>query len=120
MIASRSRRGFVTTTCRLLAAALLLPCLAAEYVHQNITKTPNFKLLPGVASVPAPVCVAPDQSWMGIDGAWNTFSINIGDPGQTVRVLVSTASQQIWAINSLACVANTTDPAARGPVWAAP
>ena len=112
MIASRARRGFITnaTGC-LLAATLLLPCLAAGYVVQNVTKTPNFTLLPGVASVPAPVCVPPDQGWMGIDGAWNTFSISIGDPGQAVKVLVSTASQQIWAINSLACVANTTNSA---------
>ena len=110
MIALRSRRGFVSTTCLLLAATLLLPGLAAEYVHPNITKTPNFELLPGVGSVPAPVSVSPDQSWMGIDGAWSTFSLNMGKPGQPMHVFVSTASQQIWAVNSLACVVNTTDP----------
>jgi hypothetical protein len=104
MIASRSRRGFFTTL-------LLYPLLAAAYVQQNITETPNYKLLPGIASVPAPVSIAPDQDWIGIDGAWNTFSLHIGDPGQPVRVLVSTASQQIWAINVQACIANITDPA---------
>ncbi|EUC44038.1 hypothetical protein COCMIDRAFT_99287 [Bipolaris oryzae ATCC 44560] len=110
MVASPSRRGFISTICLLLAATLLLPCLAADYEQQNITETPNYKLLPGVASVPAPLSVAPTQDWMGIDGAWNTFFVRMGDPGQPVRLLVSTASQQIWAINSLACIVNVTDP----------
>lgn len=110
MIALRSRRGVVSTICLVLVATLLLPGLAAEYVHPNITKTPNFKLLPGVASVPAPVSISPDQSWMGIDGAWSTFSLNIGEPRQPMHAFVSTASQQIWAVNSLACLVNTTNP----------
>lgn len=102
-------RAFLTTTCAFLAATLFMPS-HADYIQKNITKTPNFKLLPDVASVPAPVSVAPDQSWMGIDGAWNTFSLLVGDPPQSVRVLVSTASQQIWVINRMACIANITDP----------
>ncbi|RAR05512.1 acid protease [Stemphylium lycopersici] len=110
MVPLRSHRGFLTIICALCSVTLLLPCLAAGYVQRNITSTPNFHLLPGVASVPAPVSVQPDQSWMGIDGAWNTFSLKVGDPGTSVRVLVSTASQQIWAINRMACVANITDP----------
>lgn len=110
MLASPSRCGFISTICLLLAATLLLPCVAAGYEQQNITKTPDYKLRPGVASVPAPLSVAPAQDWMGIDGEWNTFFLRIGDPGQPMRVLVSTASQQIWAVNSLACIVNVTDP----------
>src|SRR4051794_29080338 len=103
MVRSCGRRAFLSTIC---ASALLLPCLAAEYAQVNITDTPGFKLLPGVSSVPAPVKVAPDQDWMGIDGAWNTFSLLIGDPQINARVFVSTASQQIWAVHRQACISN--------------
>jgi hypothetical protein len=111
MLPSRGRHGFLSTThiCALSAATLLLPCLA-QYVQQNITDTPGFKLLPGISSVPAPVSVAPDQDWMGVDGSWNTFSLRVGDPQENVRVLISTASQQIWVINRQACISNVTDP----------
>jgi hypothetical protein len=109
---SRGHCAFLTTTCAFLAAALLLPCVVtAEYVQTNITETPNFKLLPGISSVPAPVSVAPGQDWMGIDGAWNTFNLEVGEPQQIVGVSVSTASQQIWVINDMACITNITDPA---------
>lgn len=108
---SRGHRGFLTTICALLTTTLLRTCLAEEYIQKNITDTPNFRLRPGIPSVPAPVTVAPDQDWKGIDGAWNTFSLLLGDKQTNVRVLVSTASQQIWAVDRLACISNTTDPA---------
>ncbi|KAF2848435.1 acid protease [Plenodomus tracheiphilus IPT5] len=112
MLLSRATRGSLLTTGSLFAVLVFLPCIAAEYLQQNITNATgyNVKLRPGVASIPAPVSVAPDQDWMGIDGSWNTFSLFIGEPRQNARVLVSTASQQIWAVNRLACVSNITDP----------
>jgi len=111
MVPFRGHRAFHTTLCAFLAAALLLPLLAAaDYVPTNITETPNFQLLPGIASVPAPVTVAPDQNWLGVDGSWNTFTLRVGETGENVRVFVSTASQQIWAINRMACITNTTSP----------
>ncbi|CAN9422457.1 unnamed protein product [Alternaria alternata] len=111
MVPLQGHRACLTSLCAFLAAALLLPLLAAaDYVQTNITETPNFKLLPGIASVPAPVAVAPDQTWIGIDGAWNTFTLAIGEPQEYVQVYVSTASQQIWAINRMACISNITDP----------
>jgi hypothetical protein len=109
MVPAPGRRAFLLTICALAAASLLAPCLAAEYVQKNITKTPGYKLLPGVASVPAPVSVAPDQYWQGIDGVWNTFSLLVGNPPANVRVGISTASQQIWAVNSQACIQNVTN-----------
>jgi hypothetical protein len=110
MTASRGR-GFLTAvlSCALASSVLLAPCLAADFVQSNITSTPGYKLLPGVASVPAPVHVAPDQDWAGIDGEWNTFSLLVGEPAANVRVHVSTASQQIWVVNRQACVQNITD-----------
>lgn len=106
----RADRGFSSTICILFVTTLFLPRLAAEFSQKNITEVTGYKLAPGVSSVPAPVTVAPDQDWAGIDGSWNTFSLFIGEPRQNARVLVSTASQQIWAINRLACVSNMTDP----------
>jgi hypothetical protein len=107
MAASRGR-AFLTAACA-LAATALVPCLAADAVQTNITNVPGYTLLPGVTSVPAPVRVAPDQDWVGIDGEWNTFSLLVGEPAANVRVQVSTASQQVWVINRLACVQNITD-----------
>jgi hypothetical protein len=51
--------------------------------------------------------VSPDQeSWDGIDGAWNTFSLRVGSQQENVSVLVSTANQQIWVVNDQACTPN--------------
>ncbi|KAF1972755.1 acid protease [Bimuria novae-zelandiae CBS 107.79] len=77
----------------LLAATLFATCLADN------------------KTVPDPISVAPDQNWEGIDGKWNTFSLRIGSPYQVVRVFVSTASQQTWAIAKRACMISETDEA---------
>jgi hypothetical protein len=113
MVPSLGRRAFLTTICALVVTTLLAPCLASEYVQKNITNTPGYKLLPGIASVPAPVVVAPDQDWFGVDGSWNTFSLLVGNPPVNVRVQISTASQQIWAVNRQACLQNITDGAGK-------
>jgi hypothetical protein len=110
MLPSRGHRA-LTTICILLTITSLQPCLAEEYIQKNITDTPSFRLQSGISSVPAPVTVAPDQDWKGIDGAWNTFSLLLGGKQTNVRVFVSTASQQIWAIDRRACISDTTDPA---------
>ena len=39
----------------------------------------------------------------GIDGSWNSFTIGVGTPTQYVRVLPSTADQQIWTVQPLGC-----------------
>jgi hypothetical protein len=77
----------------LLAATLLAPSLADD------------------SGLPHPVSVAPDQNWEGIDGSWNTFSLRVGTAYQPVHVLVSTASQQTWAVAKYACMRSETDPA---------
>lgn len=107
MIPQHGRRGFFSTCA--LSAVLLQPRLATAYSQTNVTDTPGYQLLPGVTSVPAPIVVAPDQDWKGIDGSWSTFSLIVGEPKQNARVLVSTASQQIWVVNRQACVQNITD-----------
>lgn len=115
MVPSLGRRAFHlhAALCTFLAVASLLAPCRADYTQKNITSAPGYTLLPGVASVPAPVRVAPDQDWLGIDGEWNTFSLMLGDKGSNVRVQVSTASQQIWSINRQACIRNITDSAGK-------
>ncbi|KAF4626713.1 hypothetical protein G7Y89_g11441 [Cudoniella acicularis] len=56
-------------------------------------------------AVPAPIVLSPSQQWEGNDGPWSTFAIQIGTPPQTVKVLISTASNQIWAVTPEGCVA---------------
>ena len=58
--------------------------------------------------VPAPISIAPSLEFDGNDGPWSSFPIQIGTPPQTVKVLVSTASSQTWAVNPQGCT--TTDP----------
>jgi hypothetical protein len=102
------RRACLATICALILSTLLAPCLAAQ---KNITSTPGYWLLPGVASIPAPIVVAPDQDWWGVDGTWNTFSLLVGNPPTQARVQISTASQQVWVVNRQACLSNITDSA---------
>jgi len=82
-------------------ATLLAPCRTAASLTPRADKS----------SLPAPITVAPDQDWEGIDGKWNTFSLRVGTPYQPVHVFVSTASQQTWVVNKLACLYNETDQA---------
>jgi hypothetical protein len=71
MAPASGRRACLATIYAILLSTLLAPCLAAEYTQKNTTSTPGYRLLPGVASIPAPVVVAPDQDWWGIDGLDN-------------------------------------------------
>jgi hypothetical protein len=89
------------------AVSAILPC-AALYTQKNTSITPGFSLLPGIESVPAPVSVAPDQVWQGVDGSWNGFSLRVGSQQQRISVLVSTNSQQVWVVDKTACVSNET------------
>lgn len=109
MVSSRGSRAFLTTICTLAIATFLEPCLAGEYIQKTTSSTPGYKLLPGVLSVPAPISVVPDQGFEGIDGFWNTFSLRIGSTRRRIRVFISTASQQVWAINPQACISNQTN-----------
>lgn len=69
---------------------------------------------------PAPISVPAAEVWEGIDGQWNTFALRVGDLAQVVRVLASTASQQVWVIDPLACLYRTNKNAcaeSRGGVY---
>ena len=47
-------------------------------------------------TVPAPFSVSPSWSWDGDDGSWSTFSISVGTPSQSFRVLPSTTGSETW------------------------
>ncbi|KAF2119497.1 aspartic peptidase domain-containing protein [Lophiotrema nucula] len=86
----------------LVLATLLRPCLAVAVGLEPRDLTNS--------SIPSPVSVAPTQNWDGIDGSWNSFALRVGDPSQFIRVFISTASQQTWAVHAEACLFNETDP----------
>ncbi|CZT12843.1 uncharacterized protein RAG0_16528 [Rhynchosporium agropyri] len=51
--------------------------------------------------------IPPSLYWDGDDGRWSTFQIQVGSPGQTVRLLPGTsasAGSAIWLVISQGCV----------------
>lgn len=48
------------------------------------------------SSLPAPFSFAPSQTFDGDDGSWSTFTIRVGTPPQTFRVLPATNSDESW------------------------
>lgn len=55
------------------------------------------------SQLPAPISIPPSLEFDGNDGPWSSFQISIGTPPQTVKVLISTASSQTWAILPEGC-----------------
>lgn len=55
----------------------------------------------------------------GNDGPWSSFSVQIGTPPQTVRVFISTASTQTWAVATEGCGSGdpTTCAKLRGGIY---
>ncbi|KUJ22874.1 acid protease [Mollisia scopiformis] len=50
-----------------------------------------------------PLVVPPSQLWDGSDGPWSSFYIRVGSPPQSLRVLVSTSSNQPLVVLPGAC-----------------
>jgi hypothetical protein len=40
---------------------------------------------------------------IGNDGPWSSFNIRIGSPPQLLKMLASTSSSEIWAVNTKGC-----------------
>lgn len=49
-----------------------------------------------VAAIPAPVIIEPSGNWIGIDGNWSGFLIDIGTPAQSFVILPATGINAIW------------------------
>ena len=60
------------------------------------------------SSSPLPIVIPPSQEFDGNDGPWSSFYIEIGSPPQDVKVLISTASYQTWAVLPQGC--DASDP----------
>ena len=56
------------------------------------------------SSSPAPLVIPPSQDFDGNDGPWSSFYLEIGSPPQDVKVLISTASYQTWAVVPQGCI----------------
>lgn len=63
----------------------------------------RYQLFPRAKSASAPIEVPPSQDFDGPDGPWSSFVIQVGTPSQTVKVLISTANYQTWAILPQGC-----------------
>lgn len=48
------------------------------------------------ASVPVPLVVEPSGQWLGVDGSWSSFGLDIGTPPQTFLTLPAIASNVNW------------------------
>ena len=58
------------------------------------------------SSFPAPIVIPPSQDFDGNDGPWSSFYLEIGTPAQDVKVLISTAGYQMWAVVPQGCIAS--------------
>jgi hypothetical protein len=59
---------------------------------------------------PEPYVVSPSQEFDGNDGAWSTFKISVGTPGQDFRVLVSTKSGETYVVVPEGCIEGIDGP----------
>ena len=59
----------------------------------------------GSKTIPAPISIAPDGRWDGVDGSWSSFAVQIGTPPQEVRTFISWSVYQTWAVLPDGCVA---------------
>ena len=55
-----------------------------------------------------PISIAASQDFVGNDGPWSSFTIQVGSPAQDVEVLVSTAGYQTWVVVPQGCT--SSDP----------
>ena len=65
-----------------------------------------------LSNTPAPFLVSPSWTFDGDDGLWSTFTIGVGNPLQSFRVLPSTTSSETWIPVPQACqgiLINVTD-----------
>lgn len=91
---------------RLLLLPSALVALSASYAHASALDPRDHN-----STTPSPLSISPDQSWMGIDGSWSTFTLRVGTPAQSVRALISFASYQTWVVLPQGCQAATDQDA---------
>jgi hypothetical protein len=82
-----------------------IPHILLSLVSIAFSHTLDTTLLSRADTLPAPVSIAPDQNWDGIDGKWSSFTLRVGTPTQFVRTFVSFAVYQQWVVLPLGCSA---------------
>lgn len=83
---------------------MLLSLVAITVSHVHALDTALDTTLHSRAdTLPAPISIAPDQNWDGIDGKWSSFTLRVGTPAQFVRTFLSFAVYQTWVIMPLGC-----------------
>jgi hypothetical protein len=97
-----------------------IPHLLLSLVAIAFSRTLETTLISRADTLPAPVFIAPDQNWDGIDGKWSTFTLRVGTPTQFVRTYLSFAVYQTWVVLPLGCSAAADKDACaekRGWLW---
>lgn len=51
----------------------------------------------------AAISIPPAQNWVGNNGPWSSFGLQIGSPAQEVAVLPATSKSNIWAVQNDSC-----------------
>ena len=71
------------------------------------------------ASSPAPLVIPPSQAFDGNDGPWSSFYLQLGSPPQDIKVLISTAGYQTWAVLPQGCTTSDLPdcPTSRGGLF---
>jgi hypothetical protein len=77
---------------------MLLSLVALTFAH-----TLDATLVSRADTLPAPLSIAPDQNWDGVDGKWSSFTLRIGTPTQFVRTFLSFSVYQTWLVMPMGC-----------------
>lgn len=77
-------------------------------LQETTARDRDLPLLPRAPSLPAPIVIPASQDFDGNDGPWSSFVIQVGTPAQNVKVLISTAGYQTWAVLPQGCT--SSDP----------
>ena len=89
----------------LIEKMFLLPGAILALCHSHALAYELQKRDSNSMTSPAPISIAPEGKWDGIDGSWSSFSVKIGSPPQDVRTFVSWSVYQTWAVLPEGCAA---------------
>lgn len=84
-------------------STVLLAWLCQLSSAARLDGIPRYQLSRRSTSTPAPIEFPASQDFDGNDGPWSSFALQLGTPPQTVKVLISTASDQTWAVLPQGC-----------------